>query len=129
MDRPARGIPAPIKVRGVLRSRADRHCSCSTLSELKPDMYHVTVDSQLPFFNDDRANFAAKCKSAKGAASASAISVHGVSQALYLWDVDQTGVELYWDRPADEWPRDPKNHAVLTRKKLELYELLASRQP
>src|ERR1700682_1705484 len=32
-------------------------------------------------------------------------SDHGVSEALYLRDPDQNGVELYWDRPKDQWPR------------------------
>ena len=36
-------------------------------------------------------------------------SDHGVSEALYLRDPDQNGVELYWDRPREEWPRDPDN--------------------
>src|SRR3954465_3928994 len=31
---------------------------------------------------------------------------HGVSEALYLHDPDGNGVELYWDRPQDQWPRD-----------------------
>ena len=34
-------------------------------------------------------------------------SDHGVSEALYLRDPDENGVELYWDRPEAEWPRDP----------------------
>jgi catechol 2,3-dioxygenase len=34
-------------------------------------------------------------------------SDHGVSEALYLRDPDHNGVELYWDRPQDQWPRDP----------------------
>src|SRR5690242_19713596 len=33
-------------------------------------------------------------------------SDHGVSQALYLRDPDDNGVELYWDRPKEQWPRD-----------------------
>src|SRR3972149_6475424 len=33
-------------------------------------------------------------------------SDHGVSEALYLRDPDGNGVELYWDRPRDQWPRD-----------------------
>ena len=33
-------------------------------------------------------------------------SDHGVSEALYLRDPDGNGVELYWDRPKEEWPRD-----------------------
>src|SRR5512146_939726 len=32
-------------------------------------------------------------------------SDHGVSEALYLRDPDGNGVELYWDRPPEEWPR------------------------
>src|ERR687885_1107139 len=35
-------------------------------------------------------------------------SDHGVSEALYLRDPDQNGVELYWDRPEEEWPRTPE---------------------
>jgi catechol 2,3-dioxygenase len=34
-------------------------------------------------------------------------SDHGVSEALYLRDPDHNGVELYWDRPQEQWPRDP----------------------
>src|SRR6187200_3229085 len=34
-------------------------------------------------------------------------SDHGVSEALYLRDPDENGVELYWDRPQEDWPRDP----------------------
>ncbi len=34
-------------------------------------------------------------------------SDHGVSEALYLRDPDDNGVELYWDRPKDEWPKKP----------------------
>ena len=36
-------------------------------------------------------------------------SDHGVSEAIYLDDPDENGVELYWDRPEDRWPRDPEN--------------------
>ena len=34
-------------------------------------------------------------------------SDHGVSEALYLRDPDGNGVELYWDRPREQWPRTP----------------------
>ncbi len=34
-------------------------------------------------------------------------SDHGVCEALYLRDPDENGVELYWDRPREQWPRDP----------------------
>jgi len=39
-------------------------------------------------------------------------SDHGVSEALYLNDPDQNGVELYWDRPREEWPRRPGGEGV-----------------
>ncbi len=34
-------------------------------------------------------------------------SDHGVYEALYLRDPDQNGVELYWDRPEEQWPKNP----------------------
>jgi catechol 2,3-dioxygenase len=33
-------------------------------------------------------------------------SDHGVSEALYLHDPDENGLELYWDRPKEQWPRE-----------------------
>jgi catechol 2,3-dioxygenase len=53
-------------------------------------------------------------------------SDHGVSEALYLADPDQNGIELYWDRPQEEWPRtdDGKQIAMYTRP-LDLRGLLA----
>ena len=34
-------------------------------------------------------------------------SDHGVSEALYLRDPDGNGIELYWDRPREDWPQGP----------------------
>ncbi|MBD0291747.1 MAG: glyoxalase, partial [Thermoleophilia bacterium] len=39
-------------------------------------------------------------------------SDHGVSEALYLRDPDGNGVELYWDRPREEWPEPAPGEAV-----------------
>ena len=39
-------------------------------------------------------------------------SDHGVSEALYLSDPDGNGVELYWDRPREEWPRPADGEGV-----------------
>ena len=50
---------------------------------------------------------------------------HGVSQALYLRDPDGNGVELYWDRPAAEWPRDAAGGLAMVTEALDLPELLA----
>lgn len=52
-------------------------------------------------------------------------SDHGVSEALYLRDPDQNGVELYWDRPRDQWPRDASGEIRMMTERLDLEELLA----
>ena len=52
-------------------------------------------------------------------------SDHGVSEALYLRDPDGNGVELYWDRPKEEWPRTSDGLAMYTRP-LDLDSLSAA---
>lgn len=47
-------------------------------------------------------------------------SDHGVSEALYLRDPDQNGVELYWDRPRDQWPRDANDNLEMFTHRLDL---------
>ncbi len=49
---------------------------------------------------------------------------HGVSEALYLRDPDENGVELYWDRPAEEWPRQPDGSLAMFTRPLDLNALL-----
>lgn len=51
-------------------------------------------------------------------------SDHGVSEAIYLRDPDGNGVELYWDRPAEEWPRDGQGNLAMVTLPLALEELL-----
>lgn len=51
-------------------------------------------------------------------------SDHGVSEALYLRDPDDNGVELYWDRPADLWPRTPQGEIDMYTRRLDLNNLL-----
>jgi catechol 2,3-dioxygenase len=51
-------------------------------------------------------------------------SDHGVSEALYLRDPDENGVELYWDRPAEEWPRTPDGELAMFTRRLDLDDLL-----
>jgi len=51
-------------------------------------------------------------------------SDHGVSEALYLRDPDGNGVELYWDRPEDEWPRTADGALAMTTRPLNLDLLL-----
>jgi catechol 2,3-dioxygenase len=50
-----------------------------------------------------------------------------VSEALYLRDPDQNGVELYWDRPQAEWPRDTQGGLAMITKRLDLEDLLAEK--
>ena len=51
-------------------------------------------------------------------------SDHGVSEALYLRDPDGNGVELYWDRPQDQWPRDRQGAIEMFTRPLDLNGLL-----
>src|SRR5687768_17332272 len=51
-------------------------------------------------------------------------SDHGVSEALYLRDPDQNGVELYWDRPQDQWPKTPDGKLAMYTRPLDLQALL-----
>ena len=49
---------------------------------------------------------------------------HGVSEALYLRDPDGNGVELYWDRPRQEWPRTKIGELAMVTEPLNLDRLL-----
>jgi catechol 2,3-dioxygenase len=55
-------------------------------------------------------------------------SDHGVSEALYLRDPDQNGVELYWDRPQAQWPRDADGGLAMFTRRLDLDDLLRQRE-
>ena len=55
-------------------------------------------------------------------------SDHGVSEALYLRDYDQNGVELYWDKPRDQWPVAADGHLKMYTRRLDLQSLLATPQ-
>jgi len=50
---------------------------------------------------------------------------HGVSEALYLHDADMNGVELYWDRPKEQWPRTSDGQLAMYTRRLDLENLLA----
>lgn len=52
-------------------------------------------------------------------------SDHGVSEALYLDDPDGNGVELYWDRPRDEWPKNEDGSLHMYTRPLDMHSLLA----
>jgi catechol 2,3-dioxygenase len=55
----------------------------------------------------------------------SGASDHGVSEAIYLADPDGNGIELYRDRPREEWPRDPRGEVAMMTIPLDLNALLA----
>jgi len=52
-------------------------------------------------------------------------SDHGVSEAIYLNDPDQNGVELYWDRPKEDWPVDAEGKLTMYTRALDAKGLLA----
>lgn len=52
-------------------------------------------------------------------------SDHGVSEALYLRDPDGNGVELYWDRPREQWPHAPNGGLAMITEPLNLDDLLS----
>jgi catechol 2,3-dioxygenase len=54
---------------------------------------------------------------------------HGVSEALYLRDPDGNGVELYWDRSQEAWPRSPDGGIAMFTKRLNLNSLLKEVEP
>jgi catechol 2,3-dioxygenase len=56
-------------------------------------------------------------------------SDHGVSEALYLRDPDENGVELYWDRPREQWPRTTDGKLSMFTRRLDLMGLLAEKAP
>ena len=51
-------------------------------------------------------------------------SDHGVSEAIYLDDPDKNGVELYWDKPKEEWPRDKNGNLEMVTEALDIEDLL-----
>ena len=54
----------------------------------------------------------------------SGASDHGVSEALYLTDPDSNGLELYWDRPQEQWPRKPDGGVDMYSAPLDLGDLI-----
>ena len=50
---------------------------------------------------------------------------HGVSEAIYLRDPDNNGLEIYCDRPREQWPRDAKGHVLMYTEPLDMESLMA----
>ena len=84
-------------------------------------LYHVAI--RYP----DRKTLAQAVKAVLDAGfRLSGASDHGVSEAIYLRDPDDNGVELYRDRPKEQWPRAPDGNGVaMFNAPLDLHALLA----
>ena len=83
-------------------------------------LYHVAV--RYP----DRKTLAGAVKQLiEAGVSIDGASDHGVSEAIYLRDPDQNGVELYRDRPREEWPRDEAGNETMFTRPLDVRGLLA----
>lgn len=61
----------------------------------------------------------------KAGVSLDGASDHGVSEALYLRDPDGNGVELYWDRPREQWPTTDDGRLTMFTRRLDLQGLLS----
>ena len=68
------------------------------------------------------------CRVLKAGISLDGASGHGVSEAIYLSDPDGNGVELYWDRPTDAWPRTSDGSLAMFTRPLDLRTLLREAQ-
>jgi catechol 2,3-dioxygenase len=83
-------------------------------------LYHVAI------LYPDRTTLAqALQRLTRAGISLDGASDHGVSEALYLHDPDQNGIELYRDRPEEEWPRGADGKPVMYTRPLDLHALLA----
>jgi len=56
-------------------------------------------------------------------------SDHGVSEALYLRDPDENGIELYWDKPRESWQCTPDGELAMFTRPLDLEALLREADP
>ena len=83
-------------------------------------LYHVAVR-----FPDRRTLAQAVRRVLEAGIRLQGASDHGVSEAVYLADPDGNGVELYRDRPREEWPRDPDGSVGMFTRPLDLGALLA----
>lgn len=83
-------------------------------------LYHVAV-----LYPSRRALADALQRLLRAGISLDGASDHGVSEALYLRDPDDNGIELYWDRPQEEWPRTPEGDLAMFTRPLDLAGLFS----
>lgn len=82
-------------------------------------LYHVAI-----LYPSRRALAVALHRLIEAQISLDGASDHGVSEALYLRDPDQNGLELYWDRPKEQWPITPDGRLAMFSRRLDIYALL-----
>jgi len=85
-------------------------------------LYHVAI-----LYPDREALGDAVYRVLKAGMELDGASDHGVSEAVYLRDPDQNGIELYWDRPMEVWPRTPEGSLAMGTMPLDLGKLLGTR--
>ncbi len=83
-------------------------------------LYHVAI-----LYPSRRALGIALQKLVEAQISLDGASDHGVSEALYLRDPDDNGLELYWDRPKEQWPLAPDGKLAMFSHRLDLHALLS----
>ncbi|MCO6466892.1 MAG: VOC family protein [Bradyrhizobiaceae bacterium] len=85
-----------------------------------PGLYHVAI--LLP----TRTHLSALVRNVINAGIAlDGAADHGVSEAVYLRDPDDNGLELYWDRPQADWPRGEDGMLTMYTRRLDLADLLS----
>ncbi|HEX2234396.1 MAG TPA: VOC family protein [Thermoleophilaceae bacterium] len=87
-------------------------------------LFHMAIR-----FRDRAALAGALRRLARNRVPLSGASDHGVSEALYLADPDSNGIELYRDRPRDDWPRDPDGGIGMFTAALDIRSLLEEPSP
>ena len=83
-------------------------------------LYHVAIR-----YPDRRALAVALQRMISAGVPISGASDHGVSEAIYLHDPDANGIEIYRDRPAEEWPKNDDGSLAMITERLDLQGLLA----
>jgi catechol 2,3-dioxygenase len=83
-------------------------------------LYHVAIR-----YPTRRALADAVTRLRDGGIAIDGASDHGVSEAIYLRDPDENGIELYWDRPQDTWPRDENGAIAMFTAPLDVPDLLS----
>jgi catechol 2,3-dioxygenase len=84
-------------------------------------LYHLAI-----LYPDRRSLADALRRLIEAGISLDGVADHGVSEALYLRDPDDNGVELYWDRPRSAWPRDASGGLRMVTEPLDLDDLLST---